>query len=75
MKSPPPPFVTLCGRVFRDTDRSYFPNADWQGHTLYFCTQVCLEAFLADPEAFYRSHRNSEKKKGPVTKDERHLSK
>jgi len=52
-------FITLCGRIFREADPAYFPRASFRGRTLYFCTQTCLEAFLADPEAFHRSHRAS----------------
>ena len=52
-------FVTLCGRIFRDTDSSYFPQTGFRGRTLYFCTDSCLGAFRADPEAFYRAHRRS----------------
>ncbi len=70
MKSSPPRFVTLCGRIFRDTDVTYFPRASHRGRTLYFCTQTCLDAFLADPEVFYKAHRNSEKNKGPITRNE-----
>lgn len=65
-----PQFVTLCGRIFRDTDSSYFPRATYRGRTIYFCTESCLGAFLADPEAFYKAHRNSEKAKGPIKKEE-----
>jgi YHS domain-containing protein len=61
-----PQFVTLCGRIFRDTDPSYFPRATYRGRTIYFCTESCLGAFLADPEAFYKAHRNSEKDKGLI---------
>jgi YHS domain-containing protein len=57
-------FVTLCGRIFRDTDPQYFPRAEYRGRTIYFCTEACLEAFSADPELFYQKHRNSEKTKG-----------
>ena len=56
-------FVTLCGRVFRDTDPAYFPRAEYKGRTVYFCTDSCLGAFLADPDLFYKVHRNSEKGK------------
>ena len=56
-------FVTLCGRVFRDTDPAYFPRAQYRGRTIYLCTESCLGAFLADPDLFYRVHRNSEKGK------------
>lgn len=61
-------FVTLCGRIFRDTDASYFPQAKYRGRTIYLCTQVCTDAFHADPQKFYRAHRNSEKNKGPIEK-------
>lgn len=60
------PFVALCGRKFRDTDPAYFPRAQYRGRTIYLCTESCLGAFLADPEIFYRAHRNSEKGKGHV---------
>jgi YHS domain-containing protein len=56
-------FVTLCGRIFRDTDPAYFPRLEYRGRTIYFCTQSCLDAFRADPEVFYKAHRNSEKGK------------
>ena len=58
-----PCFVTLCGRIFRDTDPAYFPRVEYRGRTVYLCTESCLGAFLADPDVFYRVHRNSEKKK------------
>lgn len=56
-------FVTLCGRVFRDTDPAYFPRAEHRGRTILLCTDACLGAFLADPDIFYKAHRNSEKHK------------
>jgi len=56
-------FVTLCGRIFRDNDPQYFPRTTYRGRTIFFCTQTCLEAFLADPDLFYKMHRNSEKNK------------
>jgi len=58
-------FVTLCGRIFNDTDPQYFPRAQYRGHTILFCTDSCLGAFLADPDLFYKVHRNSEKRKTP----------
>jgi hypothetical protein len=54
-------FVTLCGRIFRDTDPSYFPRAEYRGRMILLCTDSCLGAFLSDPDAFYKAHRNSEK--------------
>jgi hypothetical protein len=56
-------FVTLCGRIFRATDPAYFPHAQYRGRKIYLCTDSCLGAFLADPDLFYKVHRNSEKGK------------
>jgi YHS domain-containing protein len=56
-------FVVLCGRIFRDADPQYFPSAQYRGRTIRFCTDACLGAFLADPDVFYKVHRNSEKGK------------
>ena len=56
-------FVVLCGRIFREADPQYFPSAEYRGRTLRFCTESCLGAFLADPDIFYKVHRNSEKGK------------
>lgn len=63
-------FVTLCGRIFRDTDASYFPRVEYHGRRIYLCTQTCLDAFLADPGKFFKAHRNSEKAKGPIRKED-----
>lgn len=54
-------FITLCGRIFRDADPTYYPHADYRGRTIYLCTESCRGAFLADPQVFYEVHRNSEK--------------
>ena len=59
-------FVTLCGRGFRDTDSNYFPHAQYRGRTIFLCTESCLGAFLADPDQFYKVHRNSEGNKSRV---------
>jgi hypothetical protein len=53
-------FVTLCGRIFHDTDPAYFPSVEYRGRTIRLCTETCLDAFRADPAAFYKAHRNSE---------------
>jgi len=58
-----PRFVTLCGRKFRDTDPAYYPRVEYRGRMIYLCTEACLGAFLADPDLFYKAHRNSEKGK------------
>ena len=34
----------------------YAIHADYQGRTIYFCTESCLNAFRADPERFYCAH-------------------
>lgn len=56
-------FVTLCGRLFRDTDPAYFPRALYRGRMILFCTESCRGTFLTDADVFYKVHRNSEKKK------------
>jgi YHS domain-containing protein len=61
-------FVTLCGRIFRDADPAYFPRAEYHGRTIYLCTEACLGAFLADPDIFYKVHRNSERHKNVETR-------
>jgi YHS domain-containing protein len=55
-------FVTLCGRIIH-ADPAYFPHTEYRGQKIHLCTDACLSAFLADPEEFYKVHRNSEKKK------------
>jgi YHS domain-containing protein len=62
-RKPSSKFVALCGRIFRDTDPAYFPRVEYRGRTIFLCTESCLGAFLADPEIFYKVHRNSEKHK------------
>ena len=59
----PRQFVTLCGRIFRGADPQYFPSATHRGRMIHLCTDSCLGAFLADPDLFYKVHRNSEKVK------------
>jgi YHS domain-containing protein len=55
----PSRFVTLCGRIFHNTDPQYFPRAEHRGRTLYLCTEACLGAFQSDPKRFYDAHRMS----------------
>jgi len=57
--TPPRKFATVCRRVLYNTDPQYFPRAQYRGRTIYFCTEACLGAFLADPENFYNAHRKS----------------
>jgi YHS domain-containing protein len=61
-------FTTLCGRVFHNTDPDYFPRTEYHGRRIYFCTDSCLGAFMADPEKFYKAHRKSAHKTGLTIK-------
>lgn len=40
----------VCGMRI-DTDDAV-ASAEYEGKTYYFCSEVCHEAFLADPAAF-----------------------
>lgn len=62
VKTRPCSFVTLCGRIFYDTDPQYFPRVAYRGRTIFLCTESCLGAFEADPAKFYRAHRKSNHK-------------
>ncbi len=55
MTSPTPTFNTVCGRTIHNDPR-YYTSAEYQGRTIHFCTEFCLEAFRADPERFYIAH-------------------
>ena len=54
-------FTTLCGRILRNTDPQYFPRTQYRGRTIFFCTESCRAAFLAEPDIFYKVHRTSKK--------------
>jgi len=58
-ESTPRKFITLCGRVFLNTDPKYFPCTQYSGRKIYFCTESCLNTFLSDPELFYKVHKGS----------------
>jgi len=53
-------FHTLCKRVIT-ADPAYFPRAEYRGKLIYFCTESCFNAFLADPESFYYAHSQPRK--------------
>jgi YHS domain-containing protein len=61
-KTARPNFIALCGRAFH-SDPDFFPQVEFKGRTIYLCTSVCLDAFLADPDRFYISHRKKYIKK------------
>jgi DNA polymerase-4 len=46
---------TVCRRPITSSLES-LPSASYQGRTIYFCTEFCLEAFLRDPDRFYQAH-------------------
>jgi YHS domain-containing protein len=46
---------TVCHRTIRG-DPAYYPQADFHGRRIYFCTEVCQSVFLSDPQRFYAAH-------------------
>jgi YHS domain-containing protein len=57
---PRAPRATVCHRVMT-ASIDWYPTAQYQGRTIYFCTEFCLEAFLADPDRFYAAHSRVKK--------------
>jgi len=57
---PRKPRATVCHRLMT-TDINWYPNAEYEGRRIYFCTEFCLEAFNADPERFYVAHSRIKK--------------
>jgi YHS domain-containing protein len=49
---------TVCHRTIRG-DPAYYPQADFHGRKIYFCTGACQSVFLSDPERFYAAHSKS----------------
>ena len=41
---------TVCGGVLDDPSK--YPDAKYNGETVYFCAQGCLRAFEKDPDRF-----------------------
>ena len=52
---PTAPASLVCGRSMTIAPEN-FHQAEYQGRTIYFCTEFCLETFRADPERFYNAH-------------------
>jgi YHS domain-containing protein len=48
-------FQSVCRRVIVNNP-VYYPQAEYQGRVIYFCTSFCLDAFNADPDRFYIAH-------------------
>jgi YHS domain-containing protein len=47
---------TVCGREMT-VDPAWYPKAQYRGNLIYFCTEFCLDAFLADPDRFFAAHQ------------------
>ena len=46
---------TVCHRAMTAPPESYY-RAEYQGRTIYFCTEFCLATFESDPDRFYTAH-------------------
>jgi YHS domain-containing protein len=46
---------TVCHRTING-DPSFYPQAEYQGRIIHFCTETCLSVFLSDPDRFYAAH-------------------
>jgi len=57
---PAAPLLMVCGRTITGNP-TYFPQAEYAGKEVYFCTEYCLRAFLADPERFTLAHGKKSK--------------
>ena len=55
MTSPSNKLPMVCGRCITG-DPDFFPQAEYQGRTVYFCTEFCLNAFMSAPDRFYAVH-------------------
>lgn len=45
-----PQFKTACGGNIKDPSK--YPNAEYRGERIYFCTNACLRAFEQIPDQF-----------------------
>jgi YHS domain-containing protein len=46
---------TVCHRTI-PSDPVCYPQAEFHGRTIYFCTETCQSIFISDPERFYAAH-------------------
>ncbi len=53
----------LCGRSIQGNPK-YFPQGDYQGRPVFFCTEFCRRAFESEPERFYAAHRRPVQNEG-----------
>jgi YHS domain-containing protein len=70
MTTPEQTSETVCHRAMPAPLDSYY-HAEYQGRTIYFCTEFCLETFKADPDRFYAAHsrRKDPRLANPPPKD------
>jgi YHS domain-containing protein len=45
----------VCRRAIPG-DLARFPQAEFHGRIIYFCTDTCQSVFMSDPERFYAAH-------------------
>jgi YHS domain-containing protein len=46
---------TVCHRTITG-ELPFYPQAEFHGRTIYFCTETCQSVFLSDPERFFAAH-------------------
>jgi len=46
---------TVCQRIIQG-DQAFFPQAEFHGRKVNFCTETCQMVFLSDPERFIATH-------------------
>ena len=46
---------TICQRNILG-DKAFFPQGEFHGQTVIFCTEACQQVFLSDPECFITAH-------------------
>ncbi|MEG2443499.1 MAG: heavy metal translocating P-type ATPase [Acinetobacter sp.] len=45
----------VCGMTVTDLSK---PHTEWQGQNYYFCSEKCLQKFIATPEAYVKAERS-----------------
>ena len=45
----------VCGMTVTDLTK---PHTEWQGQNYYFCSEKCLQKFIATPEAYVKAERS-----------------
>jgi YHS domain-containing protein len=63
------PIPMVCGRCITG-DPDFFPQAEYRGQTVYFCTDFCLNAFISDPDRFHAVHSKKYARQEPCVNRE-----